>query len=105
MYSDEITVQELKKQFDNEIEVALLDVRNTREREVCHLGGILIPLAELPQRLSELDLNKEWIVYCRSGKRSEDAVEFLNESGFKAKNLKGGIVAWHYEIDENFPIY
>lgn len=94
-----MTVKELNNLLKAGHEIHLLDVRTDNERNVSHIGGIWIPLAELPARFHELDSDCEWIVYCRSGARSQQAADFLEEQGFKAKNLKGGMQAWHHEID------
>src|SRR5437867_3113828 len=75
----------------------ILDVRNPEEWQIARLDGAhLIPLSELPQRVGELDPSQEIILHCKSGKRSQRALEFLREqAGFrKLKNLKGGIDAW-----------
>lgn len=64
------------------------------------------PLAELPQRMNELDKNKLLIVHCRSGGRSLRAAQLLLASGFTdVKNLSGGILAFASEIDKTMPTY
>jgi adenylyltransferase/sulfurtransferase len=70
------------------------------------MGGHLIPLNELPQRVRELNPKQEVVVQCKSGVRSQRAAEFLAQSGFKAvHNLAGGILAWSEKIDSNVPKY
>lgn len=98
-HSSVITVKEVHDSFRNGQQLCLLDVRTENERNVSHIGGVWIPLPELPARFHELDSNSEWIVYCRSGGRSQQAVDFLEDQGLKAKNLKGGMQAWRQEID------
>ncbi|MEX0746801.1 MAG: rhodanese-like domain-containing protein, partial [Rhodothermales bacterium] len=86
----------------------VLDVRQPHETEICSLGGTLIPVAELPQRLSEIAEHRgeDIVVYCRSGARSGRAVEMMRRQGFsKALNLKGGVLAWSDEIDPDMPKY
>jgi adenylyltransferase/sulfurtransferase len=104
---DEITVVDLKKKMDANGGAFILDVREPHEYDICHLeGSTLIPLNELPRRLSELDTGQDMVVLCRSGARSARAVRFLREAGFeKAKNLVGGILAWSDEIDPSMPKY
>ena len=77
------------------------------EYEICKLpGSKLIPLGQLPQRVSELDSADEIVVHCKMGGRSARAVQFLLQSGFKkVKNLAGGIDAWAEEIDTSVPRY
>ena len=84
----------------------ILDVREPNEYEIANLGGHLIPLGELPGRISELNPYKEIIVHCKSGGRSAKAVRFLMKSGFtNVKNLAGGIDAWSQQIDPLVPRY
>ena len=71
-----------------------------QEYGIANLGGHLIPLNDLPRRVHELDSSREIVVYCHSGVRSGQAVQFLKTLGFrKVKNLTGGIDAWAEEID------
>ena len=99
----EITVTEYKAKLDKGEKPFLLDVREQYETEIATIGGHLIPLGELNNRLNELpeDKDTELIVYCRTGSRSHHAAVFLRETGgyTKVKNLLGGIYAWHDEID------
>lgn len=74
---------------------ALLDVRETYERELYHIGGMHIPLGQLSDNLSFLNKNQPLIVYCQAGKRSEKAAALLKDAGFtNVKSLQGGINAW-----------
>ncbi len=102
----EITPRELKTRLDRGDDLFILDVREPHEYQICNLHGHLIPLGELPKRVSELDSSREIVAHCRSGKRSADAVEFLKQAGFhKIWNLKGGILAWSDEVDPSVPKY
>lgn len=102
----EITVEELKQKLDRGEKPFLLDVREPIEFQIANLGGHLIPLRQLPQRMKELNPNQEIIIHCHTGNRSRHAVEFLYENGFKnVKNLIGGIEAWSRRIDPKVPRY
>ena len=102
----EITPRDLKSRMDRGDDLFILDVREPHEYQICNLKGKLIPLGELPRRVSELDSSKEMIVHCRSGKRSADAIHFLQKAGFKKLwNLKGGVLAWSDEVDPSMPKY
>ncbi|MHB8485112.1 MAG: molybdopterin-synthase adenylyltransferase MoeB [Candidatus Acidiferrales bacterium] len=102
----EITPKQLKQRLDRGDDLYILDVRETHEYQICNLNGQLIPLGELPKRVSELDSSREIVAHCRSGKRSAEAVEFLTKAGFrKIWNLKGGILAWSDEVDPSVPKY
>jgi len=80
--------------------ITILDVRQHGEYEEEHLPGAkLIPLPELNDRVGELDVNKEIMVYCAVGGRSRVAAQMLVEKGFKnVFNLSGGIKGWDSEI-------
>ena len=59
------------------------------------LGELQTPLADLPQRLDEIPVDRDVHVHCRSGGRSARAVDFLRDSGRpRALNVNGGIEAW-----------
>jgi adenylyltransferase/sulfurtransferase len=84
----------------------LLDVREQREFEICNLGGELMPLGTLPERLDQLDRDAHIVVHCRSGGRSAKAVELLRGSGFgNVWNVHGGILAWIDRVDPSLTRY
>jgi len=86
----EITLKELKSSQE---EFTLLDVRTLLEREYFNIGGLHIPLQELDSRFEEINTDKQIIVYCKAGMRSEMAIHILKEKGLKNNliNLKGGL--------------
>ncbi len=90
-------------------DVLLLDVRHPHEAVVASIAGSrLIPLAELPTRISEI---AEWksrrvLVHCHHGGRSAKACQILMEHGFAhVENVQGGIDAWACEIDTTIRRY
>jgi sulfur-carrier protein adenylyltransferase/sulfurtransferase len=95
-----ITVRELSDRMKSGKAPVLLDVREASERAVSTLPGSLhIPLGELPKRLGSLNQNSEIVVFCHSGRRSEDAVELMRARGFHgARSLAGGLSQWSREI-------
>jgi len=103
----EITVEELKKKIENNEKFILVDVREPYETHISTIGGVLIPMKQLPYRIDELNKDDEIIVYCRTGNRSYYATEFLTDKqGFKnVKNLIGGINAWAEKIDNSLTKY
>jgi len=102
----EISAKDLKARQDRGDDLFILDVREPHEYQICNLNGKLIPLGELPRRVNELDSSREMVVHCRSGKRSADAIQFLQKAGFKKLlNLKGGVLAWADEVDPSMPKY
>jgi sulfur-carrier protein adenylyltransferase/sulfurtransferase len=101
-----ISVEELKKKLDSKADIFILDVREPHEYQICNLHGYLIPVGDLPKRVSELDSSREIVAHCKMGGRSAKAVSFLRRAGFKkVYNLTGGITAWAEKIDPSMPKY
>ncbi|TWU65030.1 putative adenylyltransferase/sulfurtransferase MoeZ [Crateriforma conspicua] len=97
---------DVQQRLQSGADFILLDVREPHEYEICHLGGTLIPLGELQQRVGELDASREIIVHCKMGGRSAKAVQQLRQLGFEnVHNMRGGIHAWSDEIDSSVPKY
>ena len=85
------TVDQLRDRDD----VFLLDVREDWEYAAGHIPGTtLIPLGQLQSRLSELPTDKTIVAVCRSGNRSGQATQLLQQSGFTVHNMQGGMNAW-----------
>lgn len=103
----EITVEELKARRDRGDKITLLDVREPNEWVISDLpGSIKMPLGSLPHRFGELSQKAEIVVYCRTGGRSGNAVQFLRQKGYdKAFNLAGGINRWAETIDPTMSKY
>ena len=103
---EDMTPEELKQRLDAGDDLFVLDVREPNEYQICNLGGHLIPLNDLPKRVSELDSSREIVVHCKMGGRSAKAVDFLKQAGFtRVHNLAGGINAWAERIDRTMPKY
>ncbi len=102
-----INVKDLKAKLDRGDNFKLIDVREQFEWDICRIpGATLIPLGQLPARLSELDSADEIVLQCKSGARSARALKLLQEAGFgKLSNLEGGILAWAEQVDTNVPKY
>ena len=108
----EIDVHELAKRLDSHSsnggsETVLIDVREPFEHEINSIEQAqLIPLGELPDRLSELSPGDSYVIHCKMGGRSAKAVELMRSEGFSdVVNLAGGIDAWVEEIDPDQPSY
>ncbi len=102
----QITVKELKRRIDAGEDVQLIDVREPYEYQIAQIGGKLIPQNDVPQRLAEIDREREVVVHCRSGARSQRIAEFLKQSGYpRVVNVAGGILAWSDEIDPRVQKY
>jgi len=102
----EISPTEFVARRDRGDSLTLLDVREDWELGVASVPNIIhIPMGQIADRLQELDRNKEVVVLCRSGRRSLEVAKFLQQNGFKAVNLAGGILAWSRDLDATIPTY
>ena len=105
----EITPDELNERFELGRVPVLLDVRELFEREIVDLpdyGQLFIPTGQFIERMGELDPEKEVVVYCRSGARSEQVARYLMQNGFEhVLNLRGGVLGWREEVDPSLPTY
>lgn len=101
-----ITVKELKEMMDRGEDFQLIDVREQSEYDAANLKGVFIPLATVPINVEKISKDKKVIVLCRSGKRSANAISFLeNNHGYtNLYNLEGGIVAYKNEIDNSLNV-
>lgn len=76
-------------------ETTLIDVREPGEYVQGHLpGAVLIPLAQLPDRRTEVPNEGTVYVICRSGNRSKVGAELLAHHGFDAVSVDGGTQGW-----------
>lgn len=103
----QLTAQELKNKIEANEELFLLDVREPFEFRYAHIeSSVLIPLNHVPQNLDAIDADKEVVVICHHGIRSQQAANFLMQVGFKkVGNLLGGIDAWSLACDHSVPRY
>ena len=96
-YKD-LSVNDFETMLAEDASVQLVDVRTPEEFAEGHLGGALNidwkadGFAEKAQ--AQLSKERPVMVYCRSGRRSAESAAVLDGLGFKAFNLKGGILAW-----------
>jgi adenylyltransferase/sulfurtransferase len=102
-----ITVEQLKAKLDGGEKFRFVDVREPYEKEICGLKQAeLIPMAQLPARMSEFDSAKDIILICKNGARSGHAVKMFQEAGFsRVWNVERGFEAWAERVDPNFPKY
>ena len=104
----EISATELKQRLDNGDDIQIVDVREDNEVAIGKLpGSIHIPLAQILNRMSEIDPARETVVHCKMGGRSARAIDALKRSGYSGNlmNLKGGILAWSNDVDPSVPKY
>lgn len=104
----QITATELKQRLDNGDDIQIIDVREANEVAIAKLpNSIHIPLAQVVDRMSEIDPARETVVHCKMGGRSARAIEALKRSGYTGNliNLAGGITGWSNDVDPSVPKY
>lgn len=76
--------------------IQLIDVRERHEHAAGRIpAGKHIELAELSARANEIDRDVPVVFYCRSGARSGMATQAFVAAGYDARNMAGGLLAWH----------
>ncbi len=97
---DEISVYELSELLEKEPATVLVDVREEDEHADMNIGGQLIPMSEFEARFSEIPKDVPVYLYCRTGRRSRSALDFLKSKGWSnGFNVQGGILAWLNEVN------
>lgn len=94
---EQISASDLKARLSKNEPIFLLDVRQLDEYNRFNLGGTLIPIDQLEQRVEEIPHDRPIVVYCHSGYRSQLAAQWLESQGYKrVANLQGGILSWAF---------
>jgi len=96
----QITTEQLNALLENGEQLNIIDVREPEELQMTGKieGAINKPLSLLEFTMNELDKNKEYVIVCRSGGRSQRACQFLESHGYKTTNVAGGMLDWDYEV-------
>lgn len=105
----EISPSDVVKKVRDNKDVILLDVRTLEEYEEIHLkGALLLPVQELSQEtltsigLGEDAKDKEIVLYCRSGARSQTAYNVMKSLGYtNIKSVAGGMIHWQ---EDQYPL-
>lgn len=96
---------EFESQWTADSEAILLDVRTPGEFRggfIPEAVNIDFTEADFKDRIGQLDRNKSYYVYCRSGNRSGQAVSLMKNMGFEnCYNLNGGISAWRGPVSHD----
>jgi adenylyltransferase/sulfurtransferase len=92
----EITPAALRQKLKEHADLQLVDVREPQEHELINIGGDLLPMNEILSKTDKISRNKDVVVYCKVGQRSEWVIQQLQEKhGFmNLYNLKGGMRAF-----------
>ena len=92
-----ITAATLKEWMnDSDEHFQLIDVREKAEYDQWNIGGLLIPLSQLEDKVLQIDRDRTVVIHCQSGVRSKKAIRLLSEKyGFtKLVNLERGLAEW-----------
>jgi adenylyltransferase/sulfurtransferase len=111
-----VSCQEYSKVRNENIAHVLLDVRGTKQYDMCALdGAVNIPMARVQDELDEIerlsDGTRPVYCICRRGIFSVDAANILQAAQtthpgiYSVRNIAGGLTAWQEEVDESFPKY
>ena len=103
----EISVQTLNEKINNNENLLLIDVRENKELAISKISqAIHIPMNTIPDNLHKIESTQPVIIMCKSGGRSAQVCEYLQNQGYSnIYNLKGGIISWALEIDPSMDIY
>lgn len=101
-----VSALELLRLRNENADIQIIDVREADELDICSIGGQHIPLGQIDIRTEEISREKPVIIHCKTGRRGEMAVLFLqqNHSFENLYNLEGGIVAYA-DLDSNIISY
>ena len=103
----EIDATELKQWLaDKTGTFRIIDVRTPQEMAAGSIpGAVPMPLTTVPLRMNELKPDETLVFICRSGQRSGQACQFLQQQGFdQVYNLRGGVIAWTGSGGEMVPL-
>jgi rhodanese-related sulfurtransferase len=94
-----ITPEEVEAKVEAGEPIELVDVREDEEVQ----GGMIegakhIRMYDIPANLDYFDKEKEYVLVCRSGRRSENVCHYLQEQGYKVVNMEGGMMNWKGEV-------
>ncbi|MED3562677.1 rhodanese-like domain-containing protein [Bacillus sp. MUM 116] len=93
-----ITPEELKNKLAKGEKLELVDVREDEEvAEGMIPGAKHIRMGDIPANLDYFDKDKEYIFICRSSRRSENVCYYLQDQGYKVRNMIGGMMNWSGE--------
>jgi rhodanese-related sulfurtransferase len=93
-----ITTEELEQLLKEGKELELVDVREDEEVEQGMIPGAKhIRMGDIPANMDYFDDEKEYIFICRSGRRSENVCYYMQDQGFKVRNMAGGMLEWKGE--------
>ena len=85
----------------------LIDVREPWEYSTCHIeGSQLMPLQTVPSRVEEIPTDRDVVLICHHGNRSQRVAQWLEQAGYtRLFNLRGGVESWATDVEPTMPRY
>ena len=94
-----ITTDELQQKLETGEKLELVDVREDEEVAAGMIPGAKhIKMMEIPNRMNEFEREKEYIFICRSSARSANVCQYLQQQGYKVRNMVGGMLEWRGNV-------
>lgn len=95
-----ITAEEVQQKLEAGEKLELVDVREDHEVQFGIIPGAKhIRMGDIPNYLDHFSKDKEYIFICRSGARSENVCYYLQDQGYKVRNMVGGMMSWAGEVE------
>jgi rhodanese-related sulfurtransferase len=97
----QIDVEELKEAL-NEEHTIVIDIREYEEYVEGHIPGLpLIPMSEIIDVIDDFEKDRNYVLVCRSGRRSQETAKFFKMNGIEnVKNYAGGMLAWDETVKD-----
>jgi rhodanese-related sulfurtransferase len=96
-----ITAKEVQERLRQGETLFLVDVRE--DEEIAYYGkipeAVHIKMGDIPERLSVLDKENEYIMICKAGVRSEHVCQYLSSLGYNVINMEGGMMSYEGEVE------
>ena len=104
--SNDLTALELKELMEKDVKnIQLIDVRESWEYKQGNIGGISLPIGKIENHIDEISQAGKIVLICRSGSRSQKALDQLKKLGFENLfNLKGGLQEWVKNVDSKLTL-
>lgn len=95
-----IDATSLNDKLANNEDILLIDVREPWEHDEFNIGGILIPMHNIFENLSQIPRDKPVVFYCQKGIRSALVIQRLEQkyAYTNLMNLAGGMQAWKQQL-------
>lgn len=93
----QLSFDEVKGLYDKaDRKEILIDVRELEEYEEAHIPGVpLIPMSEIVSLVDQFKPDEEYVLICRSGRRSHEVAKFFQENGIeRVHNYADGMIGW-----------